>query len=74
MVVHLYDEYPYPSGIAGGLVTMGQPQFQATELLQQTFDLEGSFGVSLNPLHLVNHHRLTHNLTKWGICHPGLIQ
>lgn len=41
MVVHLYDEYPYPSGIAGGLVTMGQPQFQATELIQPTYDLDG---------------------------------
>ena len=41
LVVHLYDEYPYPSGIAGGLVTMGQPQFQATELIQPTFDLDG---------------------------------
>jgi hypothetical protein len=41
LVVHLYDEYPYPSGIAGGLVTMGQPQFQATELVQSSTDVAG---------------------------------
>ena len=27
LVVHLYDEYPYPSGVAGGQVTLGQPQY-----------------------------------------------
>lgn len=29
---HLYDEFPYPAGIAGGLVTMGRPELQATQL------------------------------------------
>ena len=41
LVVHLYDEYPYPSGVAGGQVTLGQPQFHATELIQRTYDVPG---------------------------------
>jgi hypothetical protein len=41
MVVHLYDEYPYPSGIAGGLVTLGNPHFHATSLAQKTYDAAG---------------------------------
>ena len=32
LVVHLYDEYPYPSGIAGGEVALGCPQYYATDL------------------------------------------
>ncbi len=41
LIVHLYDEYPYPSGVAGGEVTLGNPQFHATRLTQQTFDTPG---------------------------------
>ena len=41
LVVHLYDEYPYPSGVAGGQVTLGQPQYHATELVQRTCDATG---------------------------------
>ncbi len=41
MIVHLYDEYPYPSGVAGGLVTLGNPHFHATHLVQKTFDSPG---------------------------------
>jgi hypothetical protein len=41
LVVHLYDEYPYPSGTAGGAVTLGTPQFYATRLVQQAFDVPG---------------------------------
>lgn len=41
MIVHLYDEYPYPSGIAGGEVTLGKPQFHATRLVQRAFDIPG---------------------------------
>ena len=41
MLVHLYDEYPYPSGAAGGLVTLGEPRFHATRLVHQTLDVEG---------------------------------
>jgi len=41
LALHLYDEYPYPSAAAGGLVPLGQPQFQATELLQTSYDLDG---------------------------------
>ena len=41
LIVHLYDEYPYPSGVAGGQVTLGQPQFHATELIQRTYDVPG---------------------------------
>ncbi|MCK5801512.1 MAG: hypothetical protein KAI66_01710, partial [Lentisphaeria bacterium] len=41
MVVHLYDEYPYPSGVAGGEVILGRPAFQATHLQQRIFDVKG---------------------------------
>ncbi len=41
LLVHLYDEYPYPSGVAGGQVTLGQPQYHATELIQRTYDVPG---------------------------------
>lgn len=41
LIVHLYDEYPYPSGIAGGKVTLGNPHFHATRLIQKTFDSPG---------------------------------
>jgi len=41
MLVHLYDEYPYPSGIAGGEVTEGNPHFQGTRLTQRIYDLPG---------------------------------
>ncbi len=40
MIVHLYDEYPYPSGIAGGKVVLGEPQFQATQLIQGSYDVQ----------------------------------
>jgi hypothetical protein len=38
---HLYDEYPYPSGVAGGEVVLGRPEFQQTRLAQSTFDVTG---------------------------------
>ncbi|MGC8781951.1 MAG: glycosyl hydrolase, partial [Anaerolineae bacterium] len=41
LIVHLYDEYPYPSGVAGGLVTLGRPEYHATELIQRTCDVPG---------------------------------
>lgn len=41
LVVHLYDEYPYPSGIAGGEVVLGCPQYYATELVHESHLLEG---------------------------------
>ena len=41
LIVHLYDEYPYPSGVAGGLVPLGQPQYHATELFQHSWELDG---------------------------------
>ena len=39
--VHLYDEYPYPSGAAGGAVTLGDPRFYATRLRQSSHDVPG---------------------------------
>jgi len=39
LVVNLYDEYPYPSGVAGGEVVLGEPEYQATRLEQRTYDL-----------------------------------
>ncbi|MBT3289136.1 MAG: hypothetical protein HN380_17455, partial [Victivallales bacterium] len=41
MAPHLYDEYPYPSGVAGGEVVLGRPEFQATRLAQSSFDVDG---------------------------------
>ncbi len=41
LLVHLYDEYPYPSGIAGGEVTLGNPASYATRLEQQTLNVPG---------------------------------
>ncbi|MEC9490081.1 MAG: glycosyl hydrolase [Halanaerobiales bacterium] len=40
LVANLYDEYPYPSGIAGGEVVLGKPEYYATELIndQQLVD------------------------------------
>ena len=39
LVVNLYDEFPYPSGVAGGEVVLGEPQFQATRLAHRAYDL-----------------------------------
>lgn len=41
LAAHLYDEYPYPSGVAGGAAILGNPHFYATTLLQRTYDLQG---------------------------------
>jgi hypothetical protein len=41
MTVELYDEYPYPSGVAGGEAVIGDPQFRATALVQETLNLPG---------------------------------
>src|SRR5690606_26055591 len=41
LFVLLYDEYPYPSGVAGGEVILGQPKFLATRLVQRSYDLSG---------------------------------
>lgn len=41
LVANLYDEYPYPSGVAGGEVVLGNPQFHATHLVQEAFDVPG---------------------------------
>ncbi|MFW5987849.1 MAG: hypothetical protein ACOCQA_00245 [bacterium] len=35
--VELYDEYPYPSGVAGGEVILGNPHYQATYLEQSSY-------------------------------------
>lgn len=39
LLVGLYDEFPYPSGAAGGEVTLGRPELMATRLVQQTRDV-----------------------------------
>jgi hypothetical protein len=39
LVMHLYDELPYPSGAAGGEVLLGNPHFHATTLVQKSFDV-----------------------------------
>lgn len=39
--VWLYDEYPYPSGIGGGEVIVGHPEYEAHTLKTKTIDVEG---------------------------------
>jgi hypothetical protein len=41
LTVNLYDEYPYPSGAAGGEVVLGCPELAATHLVQRRWDLDG---------------------------------
>ncbi len=41
LAVHLYDEYPYPSGIAGGWVTEGSPEHMATSLVHARHEVAG---------------------------------
>lgn len=41
LIVNIYDEYPYPSGIAGGEVILGKPEYYATELLHKADIIEG---------------------------------
>ncbi len=41
MTAHIYDEYPYPSGSAGGTVTLGHPEYRATLLRQDDYALSG---------------------------------
>jgi len=41
MHVWLYDEYPYPSGMAGGLLTANHPEFRARTLDYVTLHAEG---------------------------------
>ncbi len=41
LVLNLYDEFPYPSGVAGGEVVLGEPEYQATQLVQRSYDLPG---------------------------------
>ena len=37
----IYDEYPYPSGNAGGAVVLGRPELWATRLVQRRWDVAG---------------------------------
>ena len=54
LLVHFYDEYPYPSGVAGGEVTEGNPHFQATSLNQRSYDLpSGPIRQSLTRGHIL---------------------
>ncbi len=41
LVANLYDEYPYPSGVAGGEVVLGAPGFQATALVHERHERAG---------------------------------
>jgi hypothetical protein len=41
LVVHLYDEYPYPSGVAGGEVIAGEPGLYATRLVHVSRTVHG---------------------------------
>lgn len=38
--VELYDEFPYPSGVAGGEVILGNPHYQATYLDEKNYIVE----------------------------------
>ena len=55
LTAHIYDEYPYPSGSAGGFVTLGRPEFRGTHLLQKNYSLSGgSITLSLPEGHILN--------------------
>ena len=41
MTAHIYDEYPYPTGSAGGFVTLGRPEYRGTRLTQENYRLSG---------------------------------
>lgn len=41
MVVCLYDEYPYPSGVAGGEVVLGNPKYVGTRLVHYSQEVDG---------------------------------
>ena len=41
MTAHIYDEYPYPTGSAGGFVTLGRPEYRGTWLTQESYVLSG---------------------------------
>mgnify|MGYP000153290230 CR=1 FL=1 len=41
LTVHLYDEYPYPTGAAGGEAILGSPHYRATELVQREYTVAG---------------------------------
>ncbi|MHB1989104.1 MAG: hypothetical protein ACYCSF_14195 [Acidimicrobiales bacterium] len=41
LAVHLYDEYPYPSGAAGGAVVQSDPAFVGTKLQTSHWKLQG---------------------------------
>ncbi len=55
MTAHIYDEYPYPSGSAGGFVTLGRPEFRGTHLVQKNYSLSGgSVSLPLPEGHILN--------------------
>ncbi|MBN2626147.1 MAG: hypothetical protein JXA95_05725 [Spirochaetales bacterium] len=41
MTTHIYDEYPYPTGSAGGFVTLGRPEYRGTWLTQENYRISG---------------------------------
>lgn len=45
--VWLYDEYPYPSGVSGGLVVLDHPEFEAKALKARIFDVEGPKAIDM---------------------------
>jgi len=51
----LYDEDPYPSGVAGGRVTIEHPEYRATELVPKIVQIEeaGHLVVDLPPGELI---------------------
>ena len=49
MQAELYDEYPYPSGVAGGQVILGRPEHQGTRLTSVDTVLDGHVGLHALP-------------------------
>lgn len=43
MIANLYDEYPYPSGVAGGELLLGNPQWWGTALVHDLAEVDGGF-------------------------------
>lgn len=50
MTANLYDEYPYPSGVAGGEVLLGNPQWWGTTLRHDVADIDTDGGCLRRPL------------------------
>ncbi len=54
MHAQLYDEYPYPSGAAGGEAVLGRPDLYATRLVHEAFEIDGPVRRAMKKGHLLS--------------------